>query len=129
MIEWLRGSWTGIRSYLVGGVAVLAVCGLATGALAWFHIRQQNETIDAKDQVIVSQADQIGSLSKTINAQVRLRELEQENTRQLQDDLAAIQEQSAGLSRQITELEASNAEVREFMATRIPDDLRRLLDQ
>lgn len=119
----------GIRSHLLGAIGVLAVCGLASTAIAYIHIRQQNKTIEA-------QSGRIGDLiavnkdwAEYSRKQQDIRDLEQENTRLLQDKLALIEDQSADASQRLKQLEASNAEVKEFLGRRIPADLRRLLEQ
>lgn len=121
-MNWLSKLWMPIRPHLFGVVGVIAVCGLISSVAAYAYIRKQSDLIEAQDA-------RIGSLVNTIDAQVALRRLEQENTRLLQDKIAIIEQRSSDMSNQLKELEASNAEVKEYMARRIPDDLRRLLDQ
>ncbi len=121
-MKWLLSLWAPIRPHLFGVIGVIAVAGLISSAAAYAYIRKQAEVIEARDT-------QIAGLAAAVTAQVTLRQLEQENTRLLQDKIALIEERSADMSDQLKKLEATNAEVREFMARRIPDDLRRVLDQ
>lgn len=121
-MRWLLNLWAPIRPHLFGVIGVIAVAGLFSSVAAYAYIRKQSDLIEAQDA-------RIGSLVNTIDAQVALRRLEQENTRLLQDKIALIEQRSSDMSSQLKELEASNAEVKEYMARRIPDDLRRLLDQ
>lgn len=118
-----------VRSHLLGAIGVLAVCGIVVSTLAGFYIREQRATLRAKDTVIAQKEAQVASLLKSVDLMFRVRELEQENTRLLQDKLTLIEGQSAQMSQQMKALEASNAEVKEYMSRPIPADLRRLLEQ
>ena len=129
-MKWLSSFLTpAIRSHLFGAVGVVAVCGIVVSTIAGFYIREQRATIQAKDQVIAERGQQITGLVKSVNLVLRVRELENANTRLLQEKLALIEGQSAEMSKQLKALEASNAEVKEYMSRPIPADLRRLLEQ
>lgn len=119
----------GIRSHLFGAVGVLAVCGLATTGVAYIHIRQQNKTIE-------TQSDRIGDLVKTNKSwatwaaqQQKIRAIEQQNTEALQNQIALIENHSADMAQRIKELEASNAQIKEYMSRPVPLELKRLLQQ
>lgn len=118
-----------IRSHLLGAVGVIAACGLVVSAAAYFYIRQQNQTIAAKNAVIAHKEAQVDGLVKSFDTMSKLRELEHENSRLLQEKLTLIETQSVEMSDQLKKLEASNAEVKEYMSRPIPADLRRLLEQ
>lgn len=116
------------RSQIFAMVGVLAVCGLGATLVAWLHIQRQNDQLEAKEA-------QIGELVTTNKGwaahaaeQNRLRELEQRNVLLLEDKLALIEQQNSAAATQLKDLEASNAEVKEYMSRRIPADLRRLLE-
>lgn len=129
-MTWLSKFITpGIRSHLLGAIGVVAVCGIVVSTIAGFYIREQRAELHTKDAVIARKDDQIDGLAKSVNLMLRVRELEQENTRLLQDKLTLIEGQSAAMSQQLKALEASNAEVKEYMSRPIPADLRRLLEQ
>ncbi len=128
-MKWLLSLWAPIRPHLFGVVGVIAVAGLISCAAAYAYIRKQAQVIDQQTKVVEAREQQIAGLAAAVTAQVTLRQLEQENTRLLQDKIALIEERSSDMSSQLKQLEATNAEVREFMARRIPDDLRRVLDQ
>ncbi len=128
-MNWLKSLIAPWRPHIFGAIGVLMVCGLVSTALAWFHIRAQGRTIAAQMQTIETKDRTIDGLGRAIRAQVTLRRLEQRNTLLLQDKVALIEAQSSDMANKINELEAHNAEVREFMARPIPDDLRRLLEE
>lgn len=128
-MNWLKQLIAPYRPHIIGAIGVLMVCGIMSTAVAWLHIKAQGRTIAAQVQTIEEKDRTISGLGRAIRAQVALRRLEQRNTLLLQDKVALIEAQSSDMSNKIKELEASNAEVREFMARPIPDDLRRLLEE
>ena len=117
------------RPYLIGLVGVIAVCGIGMSVASYMIIGEKNERIAATDQRVKDMTEALTSLTEATNAVLALREVEQENTRLLQDKLALLDERSAATSQQLKEMEKTNAEVREYMARPIPADLRRLLDK
>ncbi len=127
-MSWLKKLIAPYRSHLFGAIGVLMVCGIVSTTVAWFHIRAQGRTIAAQQATLDAKDGTIDRLSLTIRAQVALRQLEQRNTLLLQDKIALVEAQSSAMSDKIKELEASDEEVRAFMARPIPDDLRRLLE-
>lgn len=119
----------GIRSHLLGAVGVIAVCGIASTSVAYVYIRQQNATIR-------TQSDRIGDLVETNKSwavwatqQQKIAQLERENAEILQRHVSAIEAQSADMTQRMKELEASNEQVKEYMARPIPLELRRLLER
>ncbi|WP_411340297.1 hypothetical protein V6U71_21415 [Sphingopyxis sp. J-6] len=129
-MTWLSKFITpGIRSHLLGAIGVVAVCGIVVSTIAGFYIREQRAELRTKDAVIARKDDQIDGLAKSVNLMLRVRELEQKNAQLLQEKLTMIEGQSAEMSKQLKALEASNAEVKEYMSRPIPADLRRLLEQ
>lgn len=117
------------RPYLIGLVGVIAVCGIGMSVASYMIIGEKNERIAVTDQRVKDMTEALTSLTEATNAVLALREVEQENTRLLQDKLALLDERSAATSQQLKEMEKTNAEVREYMARPIPADLRRLLDK
>lgn len=117
------------RPYLIGLVGVIAVCGIGMSVASYMIIGEKNERIAVTDQRVKDMTEALTSLTEATNAVLALREVEQENTRLLQDKLALLDERSAATSQQLKEMEKTNAEVREYMARPIPPDLRRLLDK
>ncbi|USA39609.1 hypothetical protein NCF86_00145 [Pelagerythrobacter marinus] len=116
------------RSHIIAMVGVLAVCGIGAAIIAWQHIQAQNRTIEAKDARIGDLVSVNDRWAAWAAQQQKLRDLEQRNTRLLQDQLAAIEQASAAQSEQLRELEASNAEVKELLGRKLPADLRRVLE-
>lgn len=118
-----------IRAYLLGAVGVLAITSVGAVGISYLQIQKQNEVIvrlqDRNKDLVVANAEWAR------NAQ-RLSELwriEQQHVAALNVALAAIETSNTKLADQVNELEASNAEVKEFLSRRIPDDLRRVLNQ
>jgi len=117
------------RSHIFAMVGVMAVCGLGASTIAWLHIQRQNDALDVKDAQIGALVDVNKSWVAHAAEQNRLRALEQTNVLLLEDKLALIQQQNTAAAAQLKEMEASNAEVKEYMSRRIPADLRRLLEK
>lgn len=128
-MNWLKKLLGAYSSHLIGAMGVLAVCGIGATILAGIHISAQRQTIAAQTKTITAKDKTIDQLGAAVNAQIALRDLEQQNTLALQETITQIEAQSSAMQTQIQELEATNAQVRDFMARPIPDDLRRLLDQ
>ncbi|WP_395326952.1 hypothetical protein WBP06_09555 [Novosphingobium sp. BL-8H] len=128
-MKWLLTLLTPWKSELFAMVGVLAVCGVGATIAGYLHIQRQNEQIEAKDARIGDLVTANKGWAAHSAEQDRLRALEQQNVLLLQDKLALIEQQNTAAAVQLKELENSNAEVRELMARRLPDDLRRLLEQ
>ncbi|WP_313437328.1 hypothetical protein [Novosphingobium sp.] len=110
-------------------VGVLAVCGIGATIAGYLHIQRQNDQIGTLDKRNAELVTANKGWASRIAEQDRLRALEQKNALLLQDKLALIEKQGVASAAQIQQLEKSNAEVRELMARRLPDDLRRVLEQ
>ncbi|MFC0684624.1 hypothetical protein [Novosphingobium clariflavum] len=128
-MKWLLTLLAPFKSELFAMVGVLAVCGVGATVAGYLHIQRQNDQIEAKDARIGELLNTNKQWAAHSAEQDRLRALEQRNTLLLQDKLALIEQQNVAASAQLKELETSNAEVRELMGRRLPDDLRRLLEQ
>lgn len=118
-----------IRAYLLGAVGVLAITSVGAVGISYLQIQRQNEIIgrlqDRNKDLVEANAEWAR------NAQ-RLSELwriEQQHVAALNVALTAIETSNTQLADQVSELEKSNAEVKEFLSRRIPDDLRRVLNQ
>jgi hypothetical protein len=117
------------RSQIFAMVGVLAVSGIGASIIGWMQIQRQNDQIADKDGKI----DELVTTNKGWAAhaaeQDRLRALEHKNVLLLEDKLALIEQQNAAAAVQLKDLEASNAEVKEYLSRPIPADLRRLLEK
>lgn len=127
-MTWLKKLLGAYSSHLIGAMGVLAVCGIVSTILAGVHISAQRATIAAQAKSLTAKDETIDGLSRAVTAQVSLRRLEQQSTLALQNKIAQVEEQSGSMATQIKQLEATNAQVRDFMARPLPDDLRRLLE-
>lgn len=125
MFAWLAP----FKSHIFAMVGVVAVAGIGAAVIGYFHIRAQQETIAAQDDRIGDLVTANQSWADWATQQQKLRALEQENTRLLQDRLAQIEVRAADQSGQLKQLEASNAEVKDLLGRRLPADLRRLLEE
>ncbi|MFC4256345.1 hypothetical protein GRI97_10540 [Altererythrobacter xixiisoli] len=126
-MNWLINALTPYRSQLFALVGVLAVCGVGATSVAWLYIRLQGERITAQASRIDGLLKANGQWAAHARDVERLRALEQDNVLLLQDKLALIQRQNAAAALQLEQLEATNAEVKDYLARPIPADLRRLL--
>jgi uncharacterized protein HemX len=127
-MRWLIDKFAPFKSELFAMVGVLAVCGLGAAVIAYCHIQQQRQTIEVQSNRIDDLVTVNKSWANWADSQQRLRDLEQQNTRLLQDKLALIESDLSQASVQLDQLEASNAEVKELLGRRLPADLRRLLE-
>lgn len=128
-MNWLITALTPFRSQLFALVGVLAVCCVGATSVAWFYIRLQGERITAQASRIDGLVEANGKWAAHARDVDHLRAVEQENVLLLQDRLALIQAQNAAAADQLKQLEATNAEVRNYLARPIPADLRRLLER
>jgi len=128
-VKWLISFLTPWKSELFAMVGVLAVCGIGATIAGYLHIQRQNDQIGTLDKRNAELVTANKGWASRIAEQDRLRALEQKNALLLQDKLALIEKQGVASAAQIQQLEKSNAEVRELMARRLPDDLRRVLEQ
>jgi hypothetical protein len=128
-VKWLISFLTPWKSELFAMVGVLAVCGIGATIAGYLHIQRQNDQIGTLDKRNAELVTANKGWSSRVAEQDRLRALEQKNALLLQDKLSLIEQQGVASAAQIQQLEKSNAEVRELMARRLPDDLRRVLEQ
>ncbi len=128
-MKWLTALLTPWKSELFAMVGVLAVCGIGASIAGYLHIQRQNDQIEAKDTRIKDLVTANKDWAAHSAEQDRLRALEQQNVLLLQDKLALIERQNTAAAAQLKDLEAGNAEVREYMSRPIPAELRRLLDK
>ncbi|WP_395391534.1 hypothetical protein WBP07_12825 [Novosphingobium sp. BL-8A] len=128
-MKWLTALLTPWKSELFAMVGVLAVCGIGASIAGYLHIQRQNDQIEAKDARIGDLVTANKGWAAHSAEQDRLRALDQKNVLALQDKLALIEQQNTAAATQLKELEATNAEVKEYLSRPIPADLRRLLDK
>jgi hypothetical protein len=121
-MKWLCNLLAPWKSELFALVGVLAVCGLGAAAVGSVYIGRQNDTIKT-----LSAANKQWSQNwETMNA---VREIEQKNALLLQEKLDLITQGAAEDTERLKALETQNAEVKELLGTRLPDDLRRMLNE
>lgn len=128
-MKWLISFLTPWKSELFAMVGVLAVCGIGATIAGYLHIQRQNDQIGTLDKRNAELVTANKGWASRVAEQDRLRALEQKNALLLQEKLALIEQQGVASAAQIQQLEKSNAEVRDLMARRLPDDLRRVLEQ
>lgn len=128
-MKWILNLLAPFKSELFAMVGVLAVCGIGATIAGYLHIQRQNDQIAAKEVQIDGLVAANKGWAAHAAEQNRLRALEQRNALLLEDKLALIEQQNTAAAAQLKELEAGNAEVREYMSRPIPADLRRLLDK
>jgi len=117
------------RSQIFAMVGVLAVSGIGASIIGWMQIQRQNDQIANKDGKIDELVATNRGWAAHAAEQDRLRALEHKNVLLLEDKLALIEQQNAAAAVQLKDLEASNAEVKEYLSRPIPADLRRLLEK
>ena len=116
------------KSYLFGMAGVIAVAGIGTTIMAYFHIRAQEKTIEVQSSRIRDLVEINRDWARQAALSDRVRAIEHENARLLQEQLAVIEDGSAPQSQQLRALAKNNAEVNELLSRRLPDDLRKLLN-
>lgn len=128
-MKWLISFLTPWKSELFAMVGVLAVCGIGATIAGYLHIQRQNDQIENLDARVGDLVVANKGWAARVAEQDRLRGLEQKNVLLLQDKLALIEQQNTAAAAQLKQLEATNAEVKEYLSRPIPADLRRLLDK
>jgi len=128
-MKWLLGLLAPYRSGLIAFAGVLFVAMLSAMAMGYMQIRAAESTIDRQATRITDLTEINQGWQKHAAEQDRIRALEQQNALLLQEKLALIEDHYSVTSKQLKDLEASNAEVKEFLGQRLPNDLRRLLQQ
>jgi hypothetical protein len=128
-MKWLINLLTPFKSELFAMVGVVAVCGIGATVAGYLHIQRQNDQIETLDTRVGDLVIANKSWAARAAEQDRLRGLEQKNVLLLQDKLALIEQQNTAAAAQLKQLEATNAEVKEYLSRPIPADLRRLLDK
>jgi hypothetical protein len=128
-VKWLISFLNPWKSELFAMVGVLAVCGIGATIAGYLHIQRQNDQIENLDARVGDLVVANKGWAARVAEQDRLRGLEQKNVLLLQDKLALIEQQNTAAAAQLKQLEATNAEVKEYLSRPIPADLRRLLDK
>lgn len=128
-MKWLISFLTPWKSELFAMVGVLAVCGIGATIAGYLHIQRQNDQIETLDGRVGDLVIANKGWAARAAEQDRLRALEQKNALLLQDKLALIEQQNTAAAAQLKQLEATNAEVKEYLSRPIPADLRRLLQK
>ena len=125
-----------LRSHVIGIIGVLAVVGVGLAAMAYLHIRSQDREIRAKAEAIGSMRAQVRTMTQ-INQQwadwafkqQKITEADQEATAGLQREVDGLEVEAVAHRKQLDDLERDNAEVRDLLRQRLPDDLKRVLNQ
>lgn len=128
-MKWFSNLITPFKSELLAMVGVLAICGIGATIAGYLHIQRQNKQIETLDTRVGDLVTANKGWAARAADQDRLRALEQKNVLLLQDKLSLIEQQNTAAAAQLKQLEATNAEVKEYLSRPIPADLRRLLDK
>ena len=128
-MKWLSNLITPFKSELLAMIGVLAICGIGAAVAAYLHIQRQNDEIETLDTRVGDLVTANKGWVARVAEQDRLRAEEQKNVLLLQDKLALIEQQNTDAAVQLKQLEAANAEVKEYLSRPIPADLRRLLEK
>lgn len=115
----LFAPWKGHLFALAG---VLAVAGIGATAVSAVHIGRQDATI--KNLTAAN-----NKWAKNWERVTQIRALEHENTMLLQAKLDLLAADSTANTARLRSLEANNAEVKQLLGTRLPADLRGLLNE
>jgi hypothetical protein len=128
-VKWLSKLIAPIKSELLAMVGVVAICGIGATIAGYLHIQRQNDQIATLDKRNADLVTANKGWANRVAEQDRLRAQEQKNVLLLQDKLALIEQQNTAAAAQLKQLEATNAEVKEYLSRPIPADLRRLLEK
>lgn len=128
-MKWLADLFSPLKSHLFAMVGVLAVCGLGAAVISYIHIRTQRATIEAQSKTIDLQAETNEKWAQNWKDMKALRQIDQDAVSGLQTQLSVIAQDNDDMADSIKNLEATNAEIKEYMSRPIPDELRRLLQQ
>lgn len=109
------------KSSLLGLLGVLAVAGI--GAAAFSAV-----IISGKNDVIELQAETNEQWATNFAAMKEKAEKDQKAVLELQATLDTLAVGAAADTERLKQLEATNAEVKELLGTRLPPDLRKLLN-
>lgn len=120
-MTWIIGLITKWKSTLLGLLGVITVA--AIGALAFSLV-----IISGKNDVIELQASTNKQWSETFAAVKLKAEKDQKAVLELQATLDLLAVGAAADTERLKQLEATNAEVKELLGTRLPADLRKLLN-
>ena len=118
-----------VRSYLFGGVGVLAVAGLVTSAMCGLYIKKQESEIRERNTRIEFITRDNKSKDAVIADMVQQAKTDKDTLDKLYLAMGVIDAKSDAQSLALNELRASNAEIRAFLDQPIPADLRRLLKE
>jgi hypothetical protein len=125
-----------LRSHTLGIIGVLAVVGVGLAVLAFVHIRSQDKELAAKNEAIGRLNERARTLTG-INQQwadwafkqQKITAADQEATAGLQREVDGLEVEAVAHRKQLDDLERDNAEVRDLLRQRLPDDLKRVLNQ
>ncbi len=110
-------------------MAILAISFMALGLVA-YHYKTSALEARAEAQQAISDKDKAVEANKaaqnTISALQEQSRLDSRLTASLVEEMRKISDGLAEQSQQIDELEKSNAAVADFLAQKVPEDLRRL---
>lgn len=117
------------KSQLLAFVGVLAVAGIFTSAIAAVYISKQNDTIDAQNGTIQLQAATNKQWQSNWEAMTAQRERDQQAVLDLQEQIRGIEADNDNMAAGIRNLEAGNAQVRDYLAGKLPAELKRMLER
>lgn len=117
----------GLRSYVIGGIGVVAVAGVATSSMAYFYVREIKANLHAAEREVESLQTYNKSLADTISNQVAAQAREQQNILALNTSLTALGARYEEVENSLKRLERTNAEIQKYFATPVPADVRKLL--
>lgn len=128
-MKWLINLLAPWKSELFALVGVLAVCGIGTTIAAWLYSRAQADTITAQQATIDLQAQTNEQWAKNWDRMQDQRRRDQQAVIDLQAQLGLISDDNDEMAASIKELEKSNADVRDYLSGKLPDELRRVLQR
>lgn len=127
-MKWILGLLMPYRSFLIGLAGVLFVAMMSGMVMGYVQLKAQTARIEAQATRITDLTEINEGWREHAAKLDRFRALEQANALLLQDKLALIEGHHAETSAQLKNLEASNVEVRNYLAGKLPADIKRLLE-
>lgn len=127
-MKWILGLLMPYRSFLIGLAGVLFVAMMSGMVMGYMQLKAQTARIEAQATRITDLTEINEGWREHAAKLDRFRALEQQNALLLQEKLALIEGHHATTSAQLKNLEASNVEVRNYLAGKLPADIKRLLE-
>lgn len=127
-MKFLIGLLAPYRSVLIGFAGVLFVAMMSGMVMGYMQLKAQDATIDRQATRITDLTEVNKGWQQHAAQQDKLRAAEQRNALLMQEKQTLIEERFAVVSEQLKQLEESNAEVRAYMAGKLPIELKRMLE-